>query len=160
MQHWHWSDLDRPLGRWSLFFRSAEFLTTAFLWGYAAVLLADGATIAAFPAFAWLRQISGGDERWMVACVCLAVLAPAAVLLDDGRLRGLSMISQGVAFLFMGLSAWFNSPLGLGWVTFGASGLWLLIRSAMLLWSNDFLLLRTIWRRGIRHRRPHAAGRG
>lgn len=156
---WHWSDLDRPLGRWSLFFRSAEFLTTAFLWGYAGVLLADGDTIATFPAFAWLQRISPDDERWMIACVALALLAPVAVLLDNGRLRALSTISQGAAFLFLGVGAWVNSPLGFGWVTFGGSGLWLLIRAATLLWAGDFLLLRTVWRQ-LRNRRPRGAGRG
>lgn len=139
---WRWSDLDRPRGRWALFARSAECLTTAFLWCYAVVLIWQGSTLTVSPAFAWLVRLTGdNDTPWAIAAFVLALVAPLAVLMDDGRLRLLSLLSQGVFFLFLGLSAFVNSRLGLGWATFLASGLWLLWRACELAWPR---LLATI----------------
>jgi hypothetical protein len=134
---WPWSDLDRTAGRWALFVRSAESLTTCFLWAYAVVLWWPGSTFAISKAFAWLILASGGNELpWSVAAFALGVIAPLAVGMDDGRLRILSLVSQGAFFGFLGLSFAVNSPLGLGWVTFALSGAWLLWRGLGLMWQH------------------------
>lgn len=130
---WPWTDTDQPRSRWGLWFISGEFLPTVFLWGYAAILLFPGSTFASSRAFAWLTAISRGDELpWAVAVFVLSIVAPLAVAMDEGRLRALSLISQGGLYAFWGISFLVNSRLGLGWWTYVACAAWLLWRGVSI----------------------------
>ena len=143
MQHWQWSDVDRPLSRGRLFTRSAEFLTTAFLIFFAAIFLLDRATISRLAAFTWAFQLTGDDEfPWAVASFILAIVGPLAVLFDDGRLRLISLLGQGTFFLFLGCSALLNARDGVLWGLFLICGCWLLWRFLELAWPRLVCALR------------------
>lgn len=130
---WRWSDADAPHGVWWYFFRSGECLTTLLLWGYAAIFLLPGDTFARSRGFAWLDQLSHGREwPWGVWSFALAIVAPLAVVMDDGRLRVLGVFSQALLFGFLALSFSFNSTPGLGWVTFAGGAIWLVWRGGSL----------------------------
>lgn len=134
---WSWTDFGTPLGlrgRWYIFVRSGECLTTTFLAAYCAVFLLPGSTFARSAAFDWLAHLSHRREQpYAIMAIALSLTGPLAVGLDSGSLRIMSLVSQGAFFLLFGLSFWRNSPLGLGWITFVLSGLWLVWRAASLL---------------------------
>lgn len=137
VRDWPWSDNPGALatgGRWFTFARSGECLTTLFLASYAVVFLWPGSTFAASAAFRWLAHLSHQQEQpWAALACALSLTGPLAVGLDAGSLRIISLASQGSFFLLLGISFWRNSPLGLGWITFVLSGLWLMWRAATLL---------------------------
>jgi hypothetical protein len=136
LAHWSWTDFGSPLtqrGRWYIFARSGEALTAMLLTVYAVIFLLPGSTLTTSASWAWLINLSHQrSEPWAVMAFALSVTGPLAVGMDEGRLRVLSLASQGVFFVLLGISVFQAVPRGLGWSTFMLAGLWLLWRAGTL----------------------------
>jgi hypothetical protein len=130
---WPWTDSRPDQHRLGLFLASGEALTTIFLAAYAVIVIWPGSTFATSPAFALLRDLA--DHRagfWGVIAVALAITGPVALAMDSGSLRILSLVSQGLFFLFLANSVRLGTPASflLGMVL--ASGCWLILRATAL----------------------------
>ena len=134
---WQWSDHPAPgrvPGRWWLFIRAGEAVTTGIVASYAAVFALPGSTLATVRSYAWLARLSGGSETpWAAWALALLLVAPLAVALDAGALRFLSVLSQCLFFALIADSFYVGNPLGFGWAANAILAGWLGWRAATLL---------------------------